>query len=306
MAPPIIVSYSELDTFRQCPLKHALAYKQRWTKEKAEDSALSKGTLWHKVLEAHYSYLRTVQQAKQELGSSWVIPATCDAEILDDCFNRGGVRELLQDTRTGGQTEVQELIQWMYEGHVAQWGIDRNWQILAVEHNAVVPLRNEKGNRTRFHLKLKIDLIVRDKRTGTIEIVDHKSGKDLPKKMELDLDDQFGLYTWGCRELGMQARSSIHNAARTQRNKGPMALEDRFSRTQMYRTDQELSNLALDAYRAARVAYSPINEVPFSSPDPRQCGWKCDLKEVHLAARKGIPIKLALRDFGFAQNFERH
>ena len=38
----IVVSYSELDTFRQCPMKHALAYKQRWTRPVEEGSPLNK------------------------------------------------------------------------------------------------------------------------------------------------------------------------------------------------------------------------------------------------------------------------
>src|SRR5690606_17496323 len=125
------------------------------------------------------------------------------------------------------------------------------------------------------------DLIVRERSTGNIWILDHKSGRDLPKDKELDLDDQFGLYTWGLRQLGRRVHGSIHSAARTHRNKDqtrhPQPLHERFARKQIYRTDRELDMLALEAYRLLRLAYSiPIGEAP-RSPNPDTCRWRCEI-----------------------------
>lgn len=298
----VIVSYSELDTFRQCPLKHQLAYRERWTKPPADDSPLAKGTLWHAVMDAHY---RELAAQTEHLKARQL--ANAETGILDRCYR--AVTPHLYDPRTGQSTPTQELIEWMYQGYVQQWGIDPDWRILGTEHSATVPLRNDQGRRTRFRLKLKIDLIVRSRSTGLVWVVDHKSGGTLPTQQDLDLDDQFGLYTWALNQLrGTNPRitGSLHNAARTQRNKGPMALTDRFSRTLMNRTPVELNNIALDAWRTARAAYSALNAVPYSSPDPRQCAWKCSFRDPHLIARKGQPLDQALYDFGFRIDRTRH
>ena len=293
MAATITVSYSELDTFRQCPLKHALAYKQRWRKDQEEGSALSRGTLWHNVMEQHY--LGIQEQALRDTKST-------EAVLLAHARTR-----VLPWLHTQGQqTEQQILVEWMYEGYVEQYGSDPQWEILATELPVETWLLNERGNRTRFRLKAKIDLIVRDRTFGGVWAVDHKSAKDLDRQKSVDLDDQFGLYSWLLRQIGKPVRGSTYSGARTQRNKGPMTLESRFSRIRMARTDIELNNLALDAYRAARMAYSPMNDQPYSSPNPQTCGWKCDFEQVHLAARKGVPITPLLKDFGFSQDFRRH
>lgn len=303
MAEPIVVSYSELDTFRQCPLKHHLAYRQRWTKERSEDGALGRGTLWHKVLETHYLVIQ--QHQKQPLGTP--IASVPAAAVLAAASK--AVMALLFDPQTGAQTPTQELILWMYEGHVKQYGIDEQWQIIAVEYADSHPLLDEHGRKSRYHLKVKIDLIVRNWTDGTLWLIDHKSGKDLPSQQDLDIDDQFGLYTWLMRQKGKPVMGSLHSAARTQRNKSFMPLDTRFSRTYLNRTDRELSNLALDAYRAARAAHPPKGEQrpPYSAPDPRNCGWKCDFKDAHLLMRHGNqqPSEI-LRDLDFHQDFTRH
>ena len=303
MPEPIIVSYSELDTYRQCPLKHALAYGQRWTKPAKEGSALHKGSLYHLVMETHY---KVIQKWQREKFAGRRIPDRYAAEVLEEC--RDAVMPFLWDAVTGTQDEVQELIQWMYEGHIEKYGHMPNWIIKGVEHQIITPLRDERGRRTRYHLKAKIDLIVLDLETGKLYVVDHKSGRDLPSKMELDIDDQFGLYTWAMREQGRKVAGTIHAANRTQRNKSFMPLDTRMMLTYLNRDEQELTNLALDAYRTAWNAHPPKNAGPklMSSPDPRQCGWKCDFKEPHLLMRRGRKPSEVLTEYGFKIDRTRH
>lgn len=291
MAEPIVVSYSEIDSYRQCPLKHALSYKARWTKKQDADSPLARGTLWHNVMEAHYQVIQA--HGKVLASDEATVLATCRTAI-----------DVVLAAQPAEAAESVTLVTWMYDGYVARYGADRDWEILQIEAKWVEPLRDTRGHKTRYHMKMKVDLVIRDRYNGQIWIVDHKSAKDLLRKSELDLDDQFGLYTWGARQRGMQVMGSIHSGARTQRNKGPMVLEDRFSRTPMFRSDKELSVVAQDALLAAKASRRP--EPPYSSPNPNQCAWKCDFKEVHLAMRKGIPAVDALTDRGFVQDFTRH
>lgn len=297
MSNPIVVSFSELDTYRQCPLKHLWAYKERWRRPVDPNGPLAKGTLWHQIMETHYLSLL----AGADNPEVWKV-----------------IQPYLYDQQSGQQSEVQEIAEWMYEGYVESYVEDPFWEILAVEHPFEVPLLTPTGEESPYRLKGKIDLVVRNIPNDTYWVVDHKSGAYLPNQMDLEIDDQFGLYVWALGQTReWPITGAIHNAARTKMNladkKGyagkskPQPIEARFLRTYLNRSPNELKSIALDAWAVASNAYpSDGNRPLYSSPDPRQCGWKCDFKEVHLLARKGKDPQRALTEYGFEQDFTRH
>lgn len=305
MAPPRVISFSELSTARQCPLKHELAYVDRWFKPQPPDSALFKGTWWHRALETHYLELLRQQRQSKKKRRELKLARACVGDLLGEQCKDDAIRD---------------LVWWMYTGYIDHYGTDDEWQILAVEHSAQVRLPTLNGNPSQFILKIKVDLIVRDRTTKTknLLVVDHKSGKDLPKKKELELDDQFGLYSWGLRQLGHKVFAQRYNAARTLRlkadidNPGATPLDERFQRVGLYRTDQELNEVALEAYLAARTRYreqTELRRAGHRSPratEPQTCSWKCDFKEACLAGRKGMDIARFLRGSGFTQDYSRH
>lgn len=306
MTDLITVSYSELDTYRQCPLKHAWAYKHRWRKPVAENSALAKGSLWHLVMETHYNVIKEHPRVDRDL----------DAAILQESLD--AIRPLLFNERTGDHdNEVQELIHWMFRGYVDQWGLDPDWDIIEVEGSFLLPLLDPDGVESPYLIKGKLDLLVRDRQTGHLWVVDHKSGANLPTMMDLEIDDQFGLYSWAMKQKGTPVLGAIHNAARTTRNVAdqpgytgksqPQSLDQRHLRSYLNRTETELDSIAIDAWAVAANAYPTGEALPlYSAPDPRQCGWKCDFKEVHLMSRKGRDPNVAFREMGFEQDFTRH
>lgn len=305
MVEQIIVSYSELDTYRQCPLKHHLLYGQRWTKPPKVGSALDKGSLYHKVMEEHFRVLKGYQDMHRGKGPK--VGSEDEAALLNLAKSR--VWPILWDSEKGEfYNPVCELIAWMYEGHVKNYGSMPDWRIMGVEHQIITPLRDERGYRTRYLLKAKMDLVVRIRSNGGLWVVDHKSGANLPTDMDLEIDDQFGLYTWAMREVGRPVIGSLHAANRTQRNKGPMAMDNRMSLTYLNRDQKELDNLALDAYKVAWNAHPPKGKGPkgYSSPDPRSCGWKCDVKEPHLLMRRGRKPAEVMREYGFKIDRTRH
>jgi hypothetical protein len=288
-----IISYSEIDTAKQCGLKHQLGYVERWSKPQPPDSALSKGTAWHLVMETHYNVLKNGGDL-----DACVLAVTRKIEGLDD--------------------SLQGLVWWMYQGYVAHYGADPEWQILAVEHNAVCRLPTPRGTPSSFYLKVKIDLVVRNRRTRNILVVDHKSGKDLPGQKMLELDDQFGLYTWAMRQIGKKVFGQVYNAARTYRlqadvtSPGATPLDERFRRVPLYRTDKELEATVRDTYLLASARYrdqaaaNRMGVMSARSTNPETCQWRCDYKDACLAGRKGISIQGFLHDTGFEQSFERH
>lgn len=302
---PIIVSYSELDTYRQCPLKHHLLYGQRWTKPAKEGSALAKGSLYHAVMEEHYRVIKEYQD--QHAGKNPKPGSDEEKMLLHKA--RAAVWPLLWDGKAGRfHNDICDLIAWMYEGHVENYGLMLDWRIVGVEHQIITPLRDERGRRTRYHLKAKLDLVVRQRSTGGLWVVDHKSGANLPNDMDLEIDDQFGLYTWAMQEVGKPVIGSLHASNRTQRNKSFMPFDTRMRLTFLNRDKTELRNLALDAYEVARAAHPPASQRParYSSPDPRSCGWKCDVKEPHLLMRRGRNPAEVMREYGFTINRTRH
>lgn len=310
----VVVSFSELSAFRQCPLMHHIKYVQRWTKPVEPGSALDKGKLWHAVMEVHYKKIFEWNKAHPD------VTRRTDAQeraLIRSC--RTATKHLLYDVESGHQTEVQALIQWMYDGFIECYGADRDhFRPLAIEHPIEVPLLDENGQPTRFILKARIDLIGVDLTNGLRGVVDHKSGQNLPDDMSLEIDDQFGLYCWMLKQAGKRAANAFHWGARTQRNQAdypgyegrskPQTLEQRFRRTPLTREAIELDNLALDAYYAARAAY-PDDEAyaaRYSSPDPRTCGWKCDVRREHLLMRKGRKMQEVLIEGGFHVDRTRH
>lgn len=289
MARTKTVSFSELDAYRQCRLKHHLAWKERW-REPVTPAALSRGTLVHSVLEEHYTALK-------------------EGGGLPEARKRIRDAELLYDPRSGNQTEEQELVEWMYDGYVEAHGTDEDWEILAVEHRDEAWLLTERGTRSSFKLKVKIDLVVRDRSAGGgIYVVDHKSCRNLPKGKDVDLDDQQGLYTSALRTKGHDVRGSVTNSLRTQKLVRAMSMDERFKRESTVRTDVELDTIRLEALRLFREAYRPVKgqDLPPRSPDTERCGWRCGFTEPCLASRKGADARQMLEDMGFVQDWERH
>lgn len=286
MAKTKVVSYSELDTFRQCPFKHQLAYIERWGGG-AESEALSRGTLWHLVMETHY---RAIQKAQRGNGT------------VDEVTLYSAVSELLYDRETGNQNERQELVEWMYRGYVEQFGLDDQWKIVDIEKSFEAWLPTERGTRSSFKMAGTIDLLVRDMSAGGgLWIVDHKTCRDLPKQKDFDMEDQTAIYAYLLRRAGVNIRGAIYNHCRTYRLVREMTLDERFKRTLTVRSDKELETMALEALDAFREAYKPRPEGAHARrhPDGERCGWKCGFTEPCLASRKGADHRLMMSEFGF-------
>lgn len=303
-----VISYSELDTARQCAYKHLLSYKERWTSPETS-AALRKGTLWHSIMEVHYVSLKATQPLTKKEITDGVAkrPLMSSADRLAHAVK--AVEKYMNDNRKVYDEDL-ELMVWMYVGYIEHYGCDPDWQVVAVEYTPEVPLPNPDGGASRFVMKAKMDLVVRDLNFNRLLIIDHKSGKNLPKDKELDLDDQFGIYWWMMNQLGHKPFMVIHNAARAHKNKNQekffQPLDERFLRTPMGRLPAELERVAAEAYYHAEMYYQLDPEKTPRSPDPERCNWRCSFTEPCLIARKGTPRKTAMEMFGFEQNFTRH
>lgn len=281
----IVVTYSELDTFRQCPLKHKWSYRDKYRKNPGVGSALTRGSLWHAVMESHYLLIRH-------------LPAR---QVTTERLMDFALQNFLVD-QVGGQDEDQERVEWMYQGYLEYYGLDDEWEPVVIEQAGEVPLNEDESIWLRF----KVDLVVKSKKNGTLWLLDHKTTAMFGKQSEIDLDEQFRLYTWALRKLGIPIHGIIRSDARSKRNKGPMALDNRFKRVTSFCSELEGQNVADDALRAAQAAY--LSDAPiYASPAPDRCTWRCDYLQVHLGVRRGLGTEeQMLRDFGFTQSDEKH
>lgn len=291
----IVVSPSEISTARQCPLKHQLTYAERWTKAQTESSNLGLGTLWHSVIEAHRRALFAGKDLLQAIDAAFDVMDTIQLD------------------------EVRELISWMYTGYTQFYGDDSDMEVIDIEMAGEVDLPRPKGwpsVEVEFRLKFRLDLFYRYKRR--VWVLDEKSCKDLPKKLDLDLDDQFGLYYWAATQLGYPVFGAMYSASRKVRLKTKEApLHERFSRTPIVKNQAELTKVAEEAWMTMYDTYSRlwrIREARQSGsrmdaprhPDPRQCSWKCDWTEECIVSRKGADIRGLLRARGFQVDHSRH
>lgn len=311
------VSWSELSDARQCPFKHQLSYRERWSAPSDGTNALAKGSCYHLVMEAHFRALLETQDD----------PDATTADRLAFAVSRAQERiDLMRDQKEFPEETIQ-LIEWMYVGYVERYGIDEDWRIMAVETTHIVPFYEPIANTGEwqiaddFNLKIKVDVAVTDKR-DRLWIVDHKSAGKLPgSDRDYQFADQFGLYHYGFVQLGYRVTGTIHNGNLTKMNKGdiyregdpewkstmkPTNPDTRFKRVFMDRTDHELRMIQWEALRTFRKAYADPD--PERHPDEERCRWKCQFNDAcNLGRRTGdIHVRPYLMDTGFTQDYTRN
>jgi hypothetical protein len=292
-AEPIVIRHSELAAFRECPLKHKLAWVDGWwSPEREANGKRELGQIWHEVLKIRYQHIR-------------------DCAVQGVPPNEDELQELVADTIEVTNPEQTETLWWMYDGYVEKYGLDPELEVLSVEERLKVPFHDEDdkplvievdGVRRPILYSWTTDLLARIRSMRGVFVVDHKSTGQPLGQMDIDLFDQFGLYTVAWQRLGEKVRGQLVNQVKTKRLKRPMTLSERYDRKYSIRTPAELRAIELDAVDTIYAMLSPRNRRrPYSVPDPRSCGWKCDFKEPHLRLRRNTdPRKVngILKSFG--------
>lgn len=321
MTTKLTVSSSEVDAYQRCPFAWMLGYRERWRSPFTGDKPTDKGSAFHVVLEVHYKSLKSTQDDES---------LSID-ERLDHAMNAS--LERIDRMREDNEytPETIEAVAWMYSGYIERYGADKGWRILEVEATHVVPLYEPESvvngvpfgewrTAEDFELKVKIDLVITDER-DRLWIVDHKSaGRMVRTERDFQWADQFGRYEMALRQLGYRVTGTIHNAVLSKPNKGdlimpgdpgykstmkPHALEDRFHRTPMDRTDIELRTIAWETLVTTRKMYA--DQIPERHADPERCKF-CDFGDACNFSRRNGADKLIpyLQETGFEQEFRRH
>lgn len=307
------VSYSELIAGRQCPFKHQLLYKERWTKDPKAGGALDRGILWHSVLEEWYRSLAVTQRSD----------LMADQTFRKDLAYQAGIRVLDNAYDTGRDRDTTKLVRWMFNGYVDRYELDDEWAIIAVEHKGVVPLYEASGRKSRFRLKVKIDLVAKSRSSGRLWIVDHKSHANIPSQKDYDLDIQFPLYVLSLQRLGHPVFGTIYNTARTTINQGDLfnpgdpgykttmrkqSLDERFDRHKMNHPANKLLAVERDTLASFKALYSTTNKGERHT-DPDHCRRRCDMAEacmLGLSTGDDRRTRLMLSETGWQNEQTRH
>lgn len=297
----LVVSYSELASWRKCQFQHWLAYRHRYTPTGVR-APLERGIAWDEVMNLHYEGIRQAHAAGAKRTARLEHPRMVQA--------MGQIALLLEDDRDQPQPrrDLNDLLRWMYEGYLERWGGDSTWDVKGVQHRGVGRLwvLRLEDRLLQIHLKVILDLVVnvvQRQRVIRTELVDHKSTTTIGHNRDADMDDQQGLYEWYA-SLGVwpePIHGTLLNYALARRNKTkPQDLDTRFKRVPANRNETELANIASDAIESAVQAYSqPIEWVPPRSPHPEWCRRECDFLTECLMGRRGHNIHRLLRRNGF-------
>lgn len=284
-----VVGQSELADFRQCPLKHKLRWFEGWhlPVTHAEANVKSEvGTMWHHVQAAHY---RAKMHA--EVGGDFEYTVGAARRVMHEA-----AEEIVDLYGMAGDAadEREALLKWMADGYLERWGTDPDWEVLQVEQRLVVPIVDPgalPGTPPGFALRFTADLVVRLRSLGRIVIVDNKTveSQGTWNRGDVDLDDQLGIYIRGLARKDPEDPPlyAMLNQVRRDKLKRPMTLSERFMRPKSTRTQRELDEIERDALTSLRLMVGAENRRrPTSHPNPKQCSWKCDFKEAHIALRR--------------------
>lgn len=186
-----LLTISRLRTWRDCKRKHRLVYLDGW-RPRREDESISFGRLVHEGLERW-----------------WTAPA--DQRLIAALARiRGRAQDLHQEAA------VQELLR----AYDRRWALAMEaYEVLAVEATFTAPLINpETGAASRtFNLAGKVDAVVRERATGRVLLVEHKTTSeaiDDPTATywrRLAMDGQVSHYFVGAESLGFQVEGCLYD-----------------------------------------------------------------------------------------------
>lgn len=186
-----LLTNSRLRTYRECARKHRLMFEELWRPVR-EDDNLAFGSLIHLGLEAWWK--------------------SDDESALHDALDaiEGRARDPFQ------QVIAEELL----IGYEGRWSGERAlYEVLAVEAQFVAPLLNPEtmaASRT-WELGGKVDAIVRERSTGRVLVVEHKTTSEniadgaSPYWAKLAMDGQVSHYYVGAESLGNAVEGCLYD-----------------------------------------------------------------------------------------------
>lgn len=281
------ISNSEVATWLTCKRKYYYEFDLN-LEPKVSSGALGKGTLLHEGLALYYASLKEWDEGAGTPGDPAGVTRRHESAV-----NRA--RTMLQNFLASGNgydfetvMEVDRLLQgyWnFYQG-------DPNWEILEVEKGYDLAMTED------YEYSLRLDLLVRERNTGAIVLVDHKTAYDFWTEDDLDLNPQFPKYIGSLRANGVNVDKAVLNQIRTRSIKAP-TLDQLFRRTVCKPNlakignamrEQVISSMDIMKHRNLPLEVKDQNSVRILS---KQVCKFCNVKSLCLAEYDGGDITVA-------------
>lgn len=278
-----LVSNSEIQTFKQCRRRWWLAWLRDLAPRVEEVTGVrSTGTRFHVAMEARYQpgvpgsreVVLDALRAAQEEDRAKVTSAE-DLKILLNAF---------------------ELERIMVEGYLdwlAETGADSNLEIVAAEKYVEAELPDVAGTQDMPTVVAigKMDVQVRDLRTGRLSFIDHKTVTSFKVPM-LSQNQQilhYELLSFLSTEEGeaycdAALYNMIRRVKRTATAKPPFfkRLEVRHNRHELEAYKNHLVGVVTDMQNVERTITEDPSTIPLVIyPTPhRDCDWKCEFQKI--------------------------
>lgn len=213
------ISNSEASTWLSCRAKYRYQFLLNLEPIKQKE-VLSRGIIGHEALAIYYRAIK--------LGQDHDVAVRNARDYLASFFSTTEYStDLLYDL---------DRILVGYFNHVKFELSDLdNWDILMVEEQLDIPISED------FHVPMTLDLLVRDKTTGDIILIDHKFFYDFPTQDDLALNAQLPKYVAILRYNGYNVTKAMINCIRYRKLKNPDS-SDLFRRDVIKPSDAKLRN----------------------------------------------------------------
>lgn len=198
----LIVSHSEVDQYLSCERRHYYAFG-KGLQSNHQSESLTRGTLGHEVLEVYYNSIKDGET-----------PDVSAMKALDHFKVFIGKYDL------GLLADLQDLL-LRYFAVAPSW--DETYEILHVEQEFRLPFSAD------IEYPFTPDLIVQDRATGRIYVIDHKFIYNFYTVDDMKISPQLPKYIGALRSHGINVHSGLYNMLRWRKVKST-EVHDNFRR----------------------------------------------------------------------------
>lgn len=192
------ISNSEVGTWLTCQRKYYYQY-DKGLRPKHQKGALPLGVIGHEVLASYWDAIKGGSSHGDAVLGSWGI---LSFHIGDDRYPMETV------------LDVRKILELYYAAHATDC---EKWEVLEVEKNYDLHLTDE------YDYTLRLDLLVRERATNKILLIDHKFVYDFKRYDQINLTPQMPKYLAALRSNGIWPDEAILNQIRYRKIKNPTA-----------------------------------------------------------------------------------
>jgi hypothetical protein len=235
----------------------------------------------------HYSYrerLKPVSEPEKVGGPLWI--GTGIHYALAQFYSSGThPREALQrwpEYQGVSLSLMEEILDHYYEAYQRDL---QNWEVLSVETPRTVPIPG-----TQAHLTGTFDLLIRERRDGSVWVVDHKTRTAFDSLESLEMNEQATAYTWLSRQVGLPVKGVIWNEIKKASPRSNPRVTEYFRRSHLFRSLKELEQFERDL--VATVQEMTSDSLAIYPNLGHHCTlWSCSYRILCRARRQGSDVE---------------